>query len=476
MDTTTENFLTRILSREDLVKLEKEDLADKVISMQAHIRQLQGLLNKQAPNGKKTSTRPGRTFEFSQYKQRHIFLRFLYLGGSYEGYVVQEATLNTVEEKLFEALIKTKLITSRETANYHRCGRTDKGVSAFCQVVSLTVRSRLKQGPGLIVPEGYTGEPVTNDAGDTGTDAGGDQIAVDLSTAELDYISALNGVLPKDIRVIAWAPMASTTTSARFDCRRRRYHYYFPRGQLQIERMHEACQHLIGSHDFRNLCKMDINNGVLTYIRRVFAASVTKLEPTFSASADGDDSPYSMCLFQIEASAFLWHQIRCIMAVLFLIGLGREEPSIIARLLDIEAQPARPQYGLAPDLPLVLYAAAYDTETVPRWLYGRNSTVLQTTITSLHEQWTRNAVQAAITRSMIGSLVEEYNTAANADSNDQDSLLSFANLDSAPRAFLAGVNTRTYVPLLSRQLCDSLENRLEKKSKCSQKKRIKLDM
>ncbi len=31
--------------------------------------------------------------------------------------------------------------------------------------------------------------------------------------------------------------------------------------------------------------------------------------------------------------AYLWHQIRCIMAVLFLIGEGKEEPEVITQLL-----------------------------------------------------------------------------------------------------------------------------------------------
>ena len=53
----------------------------------------------------------------------------------------KEITGKTVESELFKALTLTKLIESRETSNYHRCGRTDKGVSAFSQVVSIDLRS-----------------------------------------------------------------------------------------------------------------------------------------------------------------------------------------------------------------------------------------------------------------------------------------------------------------------------------------------
>lgn len=61
-------------------------------------------------------------------------LKFLYLGWEYCGFAVQIHTKKTIEEQIFNALLKTKLLESRESSNYHRCGRTDKGVSAFSQV------------------------------------------------------------------------------------------------------------------------------------------------------------------------------------------------------------------------------------------------------------------------------------------------------------------------------------------------------
>src|SRR5438105_2947848 len=121
---------------------------------------------------------------------------FSFLGWDYQGYVVQEDTLETVEHHLFNALHKTKLIESRETSNYHRCGRTDKGVSAFCQVVSIDVRTKLFQGKGVFAQEDYAG-----------TDTG--------CTEEVPYCLMLNKVLPDNIRCIAWAPVEQEF-SARF--------------------------------------------------------------------------------------------------------------------------------------------------------------------------------------------------------------------------------------------------------------------
>ncbi len=94
----------------------------------------------------------------------------------------------------------TRLIEDRNKSNYHRCGRTDKGVSAFQQVVSLDVRSKV--------------DPVTK-------------------KETINYCDMLNHVLPKNIRMLAWAPVRPDF-SARFDCNRRTYKYFFPRGDLDL--------------------------------------------------------------------------------------------------------------------------------------------------------------------------------------------------------------------------------------------------
>ena len=38
-----------------------------------------------------------------------------------------------------------------------------------------------------------------------------------------------------------------------------------------------------------------------------------------------------VCL--LVGKAYLWHQIRCIVSILFLVGEGREEPEVISELL-----------------------------------------------------------------------------------------------------------------------------------------------
>lgn len=70
-----------------------------------------------------------------RYNKRRILLRLAYFGKQYRGLATQEDCTNTIEHHLFNALEKSRLIPSRDQANYHRCGRTDKGVSASGQVI-----------------------------------------------------------------------------------------------------------------------------------------------------------------------------------------------------------------------------------------------------------------------------------------------------------------------------------------------------
>lgn len=48
---------------------------------------------------------------------------------------------------------------------------------------------------------------------------------------------------------------------------------------------------------------------------------------------------YDMCELTLTAPSFLWHQIRYITSVLFLVGQKKEEPSVITKLVDIDTYP-----------------------------------------------------------------------------------------------------------------------------------------
>jgi hypothetical protein len=110
--------------------------------------------------------------------------------------------------------------------------------------------------------------------------------------------------------------------------------------------MQQGAERLLGEHDFRNYCRIDAGN-VFNYVRTVVAIRFDHVR---------DD----MWVATITGHSFLWHQVRMMMAVLFLVGAGQEEPEIVSFLLDVVACPARPVYLLASDNALVLYECSYE--------------------------------------------------------------------------------------------------------------------
>ena len=117
-----------------------------------------------------------------------VALHICYFGWDYHGFAVQEITGKTIESELFNALTLTKLIKCREESNYHRCGRTDKGVSAFQQVITIDLRSNLLDGPGVIKYEGCRAEERVSGNSEPIT--------------EINYCKIINANLPSHIQVI----------------------------------------------------------------------------------------------------------------------------------------------------------------------------------------------------------------------------------------------------------------------------------
>eukprot|EP00007_Cunea_sp_BSH-02190019_P002731 CAMPEP_0174244532 /NCGR_PEP_ID=MMETSP0417-20130205/35543_1 /TAXON_ID=242541 /ORGANISM="Mayorella sp, Strain BSH-02190019" /LENGTH=530 /DNA_ID=CAMNT_0015324223 /DNA_START=207 /DNA_END=1795 /DNA_ORIENTATION=- len=305
--------------------------------------------------GKKV--KPLRRFDMSRYGIRHIALKVTYLGWNYHGLAAQQ-DVETIETHLFEALTRTRLIEDIRTAHYSRCGRTDRGVSAFGQVVSLHVRSKLKNGYGMVRP--------APDFHQEGTDDEDDELiyqepcaSYEEDQGELCYTQMLNRCLPSDIRVVGWAPVP-VHFSARFSCTHRTYKYFFLRGTKDLEKMQVGADQLVGFHDYRNFCKMDAVN-VKNFERRILSFHIRPLDQSTAIfPLSSEDPKYQMCEMEISGYAFLWHQVRCMAAILFLIGEGKEDPSIVSDLLDVQSNPRKPIFAMASDVPLVLYDTGFE--------------------------------------------------------------------------------------------------------------------
>ncbi|KAI0255598.1 pseudouridine synthase [Lactifluus subvellereus] len=336
-----------------------------------------------SPHQKKTKTEKSkREFNFSAYPTRKIALKFSYAGAGYGGLAWQAGPtpLPTVEGVLFAALAKARLVDPEggfEACGWERCGRTDRGVSAAGQVVSLYVRSSNRPSPS---------SSTANASGTNEEAAGGTS---DLRLPSLDaptqaeteteterrsvvrYLHTLNGILPPSIRVYAWAPVAPTF-SARFSCRARHYKYFFSARNLDVDAMRAGAARLVGEHDFRNLCKLDPAKQLTSFRRRILRADISPLL--------GNNDMHAL---DLVGTAFLYNQVRHIMAVLLLVGARLEAPRVVSALLnadpegeEVEAQDGgeeplprvtcKPEYQMADALPLVLWDCAYDPEDA-RW-------------------------------------------------------------------------------------------------------------
>jgi tRNA pseudouridine38/39 synthase len=249
---------------------------------------------------------------------------------------------------------------------------------------------------------------------------------------EIRYVHILNRVLPSEIRVLAWCPV-EPSFSARFSCTSRTYKYFFPRGQLNLSSMRDAANRLIGEHDFRNLCKMDVGNGVVNYIRCITAVEL-------KSSENDNDNGYDMCELTIVGQAFLWHQIRCIVSVLFLVGQQREQPTVVSDLLDVDRFPRKPQYTMASELPLNLFNCCYDNCDID-WRRDRDTD--DDVVRTFQATWTQMAVRQTMLRRMLDELTECEPIRHQAD------------------CLIPGNHVKTYKPLFQRELCDSLEDRIE---------------
>lgn len=354
-------------------------------------------------------------FHFAAHPTRHIALLIAYHGWPYSGLAIQENGGNgagadadaqspvassstssptvpkrnkrtepeeivTVEGELFKALEKTRLIEAGkgpDGCGFSRCGRTDRGVSGHGQVVNLWVRSGRKDpssdgGSALDVdswrpaPEPAAPKPVKSEA-----EIERQRPKKPVPTqpvGELSYPRLLNAVLPSSIRVLAWSPVSAEFDS-RFSCKYRHYKYAFharatPHAvPLDLDLMQQGVDRLIGEHDFRNYCKVDGSKQIENYNRRVVKAF-------FEKPRDRDDSDDGgMVIFNLIGSAFLWHQVRHIMAVLFLVGSKLEPVTLVSDLLNIGNVPAKPSYQMGDPIPLTLHECGYD-ESALDWRFA----------------------------------------------------------------------------------------------------------
>jgi len=155
-------------------------------------------------------------------------------------------------------------------------------------------------------------------------------LPVKWSIGEIKY--KLNRILPNSISIYKVSEV-SLNFHARFSAIQRTYRYFIHlekdvfkkdfsllvNNELDVKKMNEACQYLIGKKDFTSFSKL--HTDVHTNICTVFQAQWIELED-------------SKLYFEITADRFLRNMVRATVGTLLDVGLSKIEPSEIENILQ----------------------------------------------------------------------------------------------------------------------------------------------
>ncbi len=170
---------------------------------------------------------------------------------------------------------------------------------------------------------------------------------------------ALNSLLPRDI-LVKKAEQVAPDFHARYDTHSKRYRYRVAQGEfvdpfkrlytshykypVDVAKMNQAAQDLIGEHDFTSFVAS--GSQAKSNVRRIDDASVVR------------DDVNDEIIFEFEGNGFLYNQVRIMVATLLEIGNGHRPVDDIPRILA--AQDRQAARMTAPAAGLYLVSVNYD--------------------------------------------------------------------------------------------------------------------
>lgn len=222
--------------------------------------------------------------------EKNYLLCIEYDGSRYSGWQRQGNTDNTIESKIGQCL---KLMCGCDAVELHGSGRTDAGVHAKGQMAN---------------------------------------VKLDTNMDFCEIRSYLNRYLPEDIRIKS-VDMVDDGFHARLNAKKKIYSYTLDVGEkanvflrkytwhlveeLDISRMNEAVDTMLGQKDFRSFSDMKTKK---SSVRTIYSIHITKESDIINIQFTGD--------------GFLYHMVRKLTALLVEVGAGRIKPSQIQELLD----------------------------------------------------------------------------------------------------------------------------------------------
>ena len=160
---------------------------------------------------------------------------------------------------------------------------------------------------------------------------------------------ALNQRLPEDIRIqksmevpIDFHPRFCNSTKTyeykilnrRFDVPLMRLYTHFVYGPLDVEKMRQAAEYIVGEHNFKSFCSA--RTQVVDFVRTVYELDVQK---------EGD-----IITIRISGNGFLYNMVRIIVGTLIKVGMKVYPAEHVKEILDAQdrntAGPKAPAKGL----------------------------------------------------------------------------------------------------------------------------------
>lgn len=229
-----------------------------------------------------------------------------YEGTGYHGWQYQSDRIS-IQQVLEESICKI----TQEIVRVIGSGRTDAGVHAMNQVANFMTNSRIK---------------------------------------ERNLLKGINSILPRDI-VIKALRDADADFHARYHAKGKVYLYqifngsersalyrnfaWFINRTLDIDRMREAANFFMGTHDYSSFCAA--NCGISDHVRTINRIEI-------------EQDRRGMLKVHIEADGFLKYMVRNMVGILVEIGKGRRHPedlrAIIAAKDRKQAGITAPAHGL----------------------------------------------------------------------------------------------------------------------------------
>lgn len=109
---------------------------------------------------------------------------------------------------------------------------------------------------------------------------------------------------------------------------------YFYHGDLDLDKMKEAAQHLVGEHDFASFCSAGAQ--VKTTVRTIYGIEIEEIEHTIT--------------IRVRGNGFLYNMVRIIAGTLIQVGAGsirpQDMPDIVNKCSRDAAGPTAPACGL----------------------------------------------------------------------------------------------------------------------------------